>query len=297
MRIELAGVRKRFGRTAALDGITLEVPSGRKVALIGPNGSGKSTLTRIIMGLLACEGEVRLDGRSPFRERAALAHRLAYVPQAAPAMGATAGELARFVTRTRNLDPTALTTVAARLDLDMDAAAHKPVRALSGGMKQKFLIALAFASSSSLLILDEPTASLDARTRQAFFELVGEASAGATVLLCSHRLEEVRHLVDHVVALEGGRVVFYGPVQGFLRSSGQSVVEVYTADEAKAAWLAARGFARGTQGAWARTLPHAEKMTLLKEVFSTFNGQLQNVLVRDLESLEVASAGEESHRG
>ena len=81
MRIELREVTKRFRGVHALRGVNLEVPAGRRVALVGPNGSGKSTLTRAVMGLLAVEGRVLLDGRSPFADRVAVASRLAYVPQ------------------------------------------------------------------------------------------------------------------------------------------------------------------------------------------------------------------------
>jgi ABC-2 type transport system ATP-binding protein len=212
MRVELKEVSKRFGSVRALDGVSLDLASGDRVALVGPNGSGKSTLVRAVMGILRCEGMVRLAGEDPFRHRTRLASRLAYVPQTAPRLGATVGEVTRAVTALRGLDEAEIRSTAAAIDLDLPALRRRPVRALSGGTKQKLLIALALAAPASLLIMDEPTASLDHEARNAFFRLFDERAAGATLLLCSHRLDEVRRLVDRVVVLEEGRIVLDAPV-------------------------------------------------------------------------------------
>lgn len=216
MRIELRNVRKRFGRMEALRGLDLDLPAGTRAALVGPNGSGKSTLIRALLGLLACEGDVRLDGRSPFEDRLLTARRLAYVPQTAPQLSASVEEVIHTVAFTRGLSPEAIGGVAARLDLDLAPIRARPFRNLSGGMKQKLLLAAAFAARPALLVLDEPTASLDARARERFHALCAELPAGTTLLLCSHRFEEIRHLADHVIALEDGRVTWDGPARDFL---------------------------------------------------------------------------------
>ena len=217
MEIELRNVGKRFGRMRALAGVDFHVPAGRKVALIGPNGSGKSTLIRVIMGLLGCEGEVLLDGKAPFVDRIAVAKRLAYVPQLPPQLAAPVGELVSMVALTRGIDPERIEAMAGRLALDLRAIAGRRFRDLSGGMKQKLLLALAFAADASLLILDEPTASLDANARDRFYQLVSELPEGVTVLLCSHRAEELDRLADHVLALDEGRVAFDGVAGAYLR--------------------------------------------------------------------------------
>jgi ABC-2 type transport system ATP-binding protein len=207
VQIELHGVGKRFGRREALRGVELVVPHGRRVAIVGPNGSGKSTLLRAVMGLLACEGDVRLDGLSPFRDRQALARRLAYVPQVAPQLGATVGEIVRAVSTLRDLPVDRVLAAADRLALDTNDIRDESFRSLSGGAKHKVLLALALSSGASLLILDEPTASLDAASRQAFEVLLEEAARDATVLLCSHRIEDVRGCSSRVVELGEGRIV------------------------------------------------------------------------------------------
>jgi len=207
VRVELRDVSKSFGSVTALRSVTLDLPSGSRTALIGPNGAGKSTLTRIVMGMLACEGVVLVDGRSPFRKRIELAHRLAYVPQVAPQLGATVGELVRTVARLRDIPVERFAALSQELGLDLESVRRRPLRGLSGGMRQKLLLALALATEASLLILDEPTASLDVQSRHRFFELVAELPNDPSIVLCSHRLEEINNLVDRVVVLEDGRVV------------------------------------------------------------------------------------------
>lgn len=232
MLIELSNVQKRFGKTVALREIHLVIPSGTRLGLVGPNGSGKSTLLRAVMGLVACEGHVRLDGRSPFENRAELARRLAYVPQFPPQWGALVGEVVRAVTTLRGLDPDRVKSMAQRLGLDLTVIHSRPFRDLSGGMKQKLLIALALATDASLFILDEPTASLDAKTRTRFFHLLDEVAPRATRLFCSHRLDEVRELVERIVVLQEGTVTYDGPVHEYTEDpSGDEVIHRVNAQE------------------------------------------------------------------
>jgi ABC-2 type transport system ATP-binding protein len=207
MRLELRNVHKQFGAQVVLRDVSVVIDHGTRVALVGPNGSGKSTLLRAIMGLIHCDGEVLLDGRSPFRHRSETAQHLAYVPQTAPALGAPVADVVKAICALRGLAADAVSQWADRMELDLRAASHKPFRALSGGMKQKLLIALAFASHASLYILDEPTASLDGAARARFIELLAEATNGATLLVCSHRLDEVSALVGRVIELGDGRIV------------------------------------------------------------------------------------------
>jgi ABC-2 type transport system ATP-binding protein len=206
VRIELDNVSKRYGRQVVLDRIDLEIPERSQVALVGPNGSGKSTLLRIVMGLLRSEGRVLVGGEPPFERRDRIASKLAYVPQVAPQLGAPVRDVVRAIAELRGLDLAAVGAVAERLELPLAPIAKKPFRALSGGMKQKLLLALAFASDASLFILDEPTASLDESARKRFVELLGERAEQATVIVCSHRLEDVQRFATRVVALADGRI-------------------------------------------------------------------------------------------
>ncbi len=241
MRVVLKDVRKRFDGVQALAGVSLDIAAGERVALVGPNGSGKSTLVRAVMGIVRCDGVVLVDEADPFEHRTRLAARLAYVPQTAPQLGATVGEVTRAVSTLRGLDPAEMRHSAEVMELDLDALRRRPVRELSGGMKQKLLITLALAAPVSLLIMDEPTASLDAGAREAFFRLFHEQAKGATLLLSSHRLDEVRRLVDRVVALEEGSVVLDGHV------SSQEVAERL---HGGAPWADVRDLARCAGEGW-----------------------------------------------
>jgi ABC-2 type transport system ATP-binding protein len=290
VRIEARGVSKRFGRVVALDRVSFEVGPRSRVALVGPNGSGKSTLNRILMGLVRCDGAVRLDGRCPFRERVAVARAMAYVPQAAPALAAPVEEVVRAIARVRGLDAAVVARFAAALDLDLASVAKRPFRSLSGGTKQKLLIALAFASRASLLILDEPTGSLDARTRERFFGLFEAVGPDATLVLCSHRLEEIRPLVDRVLVLDEGRVAYAGPVEAFLDRVALATLEAWADGPEAEAWLASRGFRRTAGGAWRCTVARGEKVKLLPEMARALGPALRNVNARDLEGLELSGA-------
>jgi len=289
MRVEARSLSKRFGSLQALRDVTFEIPPGRRVALVGPNGSGKSTVNRVVMGLLAFEGDVRLDGVSPLEDRVAVARRMAYVPQIAPSLGAKVGELLSTFARVRGTSSQGVERVAARLGLDLASIASRSFRALSGGMRQKLLIAQALAADASLFILDEPTGSLDPRSREQFFALFAELAEQSTVLLCSHRLEEIRHLVDHVLVLEEGRLVGDAPAAEFLAASTTSRIELCVSEAAAVAWLRSQGFEAGAAGWWVRSVGQAEKLKLLEEVWQRLGGALRDVIVRDQDGLELGS--------
>lgn len=215
MKIDIANASKRFGKVVALDRVTASIPSGRRLALVGPNGSGKSTLIRALLGLIDCEGSLLLDGQAPYASRVTLAQQLAYVPQVAPAVSATTDELLRVVSVTRSLPVSHIAASAAKLELELGTIAQRPFRQLSGGMKQKLLLAIAFACQPRLLVMDEPTASLDEAARRTFFELCQALPPSTTLILCSHRLEEISLLTQHVLALADGRVAFDGTASAF----------------------------------------------------------------------------------
>jgi ABC-2 type transport system ATP-binding protein len=283
MKIELAKVAKRFGKVEALRAIDLDLPSGAKVALIGPNGSGKTTLIRALLGLVHYEGEVRIDGRPV--ARAALAPRLAYVPQIAPQMAASCSELIRAIAELRAIEPAAIRDIAARLELSTDAIADRAFRTLSGGSKQKLLIALALASRPELLILDEPTASLDAEARGRFLALQRELAGDATLILCSHRLDEIRSLVDHVVALEDGRVVHDGPAAAYLAQRVGSLLELRVTGGDP--WLTDHGFVAGIDGWWSRSVDRDAKLELVPAALQALGGGLVDLVVRDVDLVEL----------
>lgn len=295
MRIQLRNVDKRFGKVQALRDVTLDIPSGRAVALVGPNGSGKSTLTRAVMGLIAVRGEVLLDG-IPRAEAGRAAERIAYVPQITPQFGAPVAELVHLVCRLRGVEPAEVARLCSALDLDLLRISRQAFKNLSGGMKQKVLNALALAARPSLLLMDEPTASLDADARQRFFRLFETCRSDCTLLLTSHRIEEIRHLVDRAVALRDGVVTYDGPATRYLADQARSVIEVMVDAESDDAWLQGEGFRAGAPGWWVKVVDRAGKLATLPKLTDRLGGHLRNIVVRDLERLELRTAGaEEAH--
>jgi len=205
--IKIADLSKRFGRTVALDGITLGVAAGESVALWGANGAGKSTLIRCVLGLLRFGGAVRVGGFDVTRQGKQARRLIGYVPQE---LGfhddLPVGQAVRFFAR---LKGAAIGSVGEVLSgVHLDGQDRTRIRDLSGGMKQRLALALALVGDPPVLVLDEVTASLDACGREEFTALLGSLSiAGRTLLFASHRLEEIGVLAHRVVTIERGRIV------------------------------------------------------------------------------------------
>jgi ABC-2 type transport system ATP-binding protein len=208
--IEVTGLRKKFGRTQALDGLDLSVAQGEVHGFLGPNGAGKTTTLRILLGLLRADaGTARLLGGDPWREATALHRRVAYVPGDVTLWpNLSGGEVIDLLARLRGgLDSKRRTALLERFELDPTRKA----RAYSKGNRQKVALIAALASGAELLILDEPTAGLDPLMEAAFREAIDELRHnGTTVLLSSHILSEVEALCDRVTIIRAGRMVETG---------------------------------------------------------------------------------------
>jgi ABC-2 type transport system ATP-binding protein len=283
VRIEAQGVGKRFGSTRALHGVSFTIEAGARVALLGPNGSGKSTLNRAVLGLLRVEGELRVGGRDPFAARAELAQRVAYVPQTAPQLAASVRELVAAVCTLRGTPPASVEKLACELELPLAELAARPFRSLSGGMKQKLLVALALAAEPELLVLDEPTGSLDAASRARVLELVAAQAQRTTLLLCSHRLEEVRQLASEVLVLADGSVSLRSGLDGFLDETLVCVLEIALRAGASEEPLRARGFRPLGGARFLRVAPRREKARIVAELAQALGPALADLEVRDVE--------------
>ena len=290
MRVDGKLVRKRFGKIEALRGIDFTIPSGGKVGLIGPNASGKSTLIRIVLGLLRCEGELLLDGEE--RRGIEQADRIAYVPQIAPKFGASVGEVIKAITRVRELSPEDVVACGRDVGIDLRAVERQAFCNLSGGAKQKTLISLALASQASLYVLDEPTASLDTQSRGDLFHLLSERTMDATLILCSHRLEEIRTLVDQVMVLEEGRLAYFGPTEDYLDRMTLSTIDVQMENGVDNERLQRMGFEPGVAGWWSRTATRAEKLELVATLSHEMEERVLNLLVRDADAVQLDEQGD-----
>ena len=289
MRVEGMAVRKRFGRVEALRGLDIGLTTGGKVGLIGPNASGKSTLIRIVLGLLRCEGELLLDGET--KRTMETADRIAYVPQIAPKFSASVAEVIRAITRVRGISPDAVVSSGKELGIDLRASGRQAFCNLSGGAKQKTLISLALASQASLYVLDEPTASLDTQSRGDLFQLLAERTKDATLILCSHRLEEIRTLVDRVLVLDEGKLAYFGPTEEYLDRMTLSTIDVQLRNGVASEALATMGFQPGVAGWWSRTANRTEKLALVARLSQELEGKIVNLLVRDADAVQLEERG------
>lgn len=204
--IRLEGVAKSFGAARILDGLSLEIPAGQRIALIGSNGAGKTTLFRCLLGEYVHDGRVTIDGMDPRRDRTAVLGLIGFVPQIAPRLEMPVAALVRYVADVAHGDVAEIAEVAERMGLDLAQIARRPFVRLSGGMKQKLLIALALGRPTRMLILDEPAANLDPAARATLFDLLAERPE-ATMIISSHRIDEIAALVNRVIELERGRIV------------------------------------------------------------------------------------------
>ena len=217
--LSLTGATVRRGATEVLHGVDFALGEREFVAVLGANGAGKSTLVRALLGLTpVAAGELRLFG-VPAREFTEWP-RVGYVPQrltSATGVPATVREVVASG-RTPRLSRWRRSSAADRAAVDAAVEAvglppRTPVAHLSGGQQQRVLIARALAGEPEALVLDEPTAGVDAESQEAFANVLARLKErGVAVLLVTHHLGALAPLVDRVVVLSEGRVTYDGPV-------------------------------------------------------------------------------------
>jgi ABC-2 type transport system ATP-binding protein len=264
--IELRHLTKQFKRNVVLDDLSLSVAAGERIALIGSNGAGKTTLIRCLLGEYVYAGELSVLGLDPRQARADLLRRIGFVPQLPPPLRMTVGDLLRFAGELSGHDPACFDAVAAKLGLQVAKVRHLPFVKLSGGMKQKILIAIALGRECELLILDEPAANLDPEARHTFFGLLAERLGRATMLISSHRLDEVAPLVNRVLELDTGRVVLDDRVAEDVALAGRVRCHLVLrrAEPAIARALAEWGLSGGEDGlVWRGAIAGADRLRFL----------------------------------
>ncbi len=215
--IELIHLIKPYGPSRAINDLNLSVAAGECLALWGHNGAGKSTTLKCILGLVNYQGTITVAGQDARRASRAVRRLIGYVPQELAYWDMSVGATVEFLADLKQVPPAQALAVLERVGLA--AEMRKAVGALSGGMRQRLALALALLAEPPVLLLDEPTASLDERSRAGFMDLLLECKqAGKTILFASHRPEEVLRLADRVAVLDaGGLVGVYTPSEFALR--------------------------------------------------------------------------------
>lgn len=258
--IQTFALSKSYGPLTAVDGLNLTVRKGWIYGFLGPNGAGKTTAMGMIMGLVRpTRGRVALFGepigprtRHLYRRTGAVVQGPIFYPYL------SARENLRLLGEiSRGVDPRRIDQVLDRVGL-LHRADHR-FSAFSLGMKQRLALAGALLHDPELLVLDEPTNGLDPAGMHEVRELIRSlAREGKTIFLSSHLLHEVEQLCDHVGIIQGGRLVWEGPVEAMNRSVRGFHVQFSTAKEAARArarlagkgWVCAVAAARGDGSVW-----------------------------------------------
>jgi ABC-2 type transport system ATP-binding protein len=232
--IEARGLRKSFGSTVALEGIDLRVEEGRILGLIGPNGAGKTTALNAILGLTSYQGELNVLGRNPWTERDRLMRDVCFIADVAvlprwmrvrQALDYVAGVHPRFERAKAEafLAKTAIKT-------------GSRVRELSKGMVTQLHLALVMAIDARLLVLDEPTLGLDILFRKQFYDalLNDYFDRHRTILVTTHQVEEVQHVLTDLMFIDRGRIVLDCSMEEFESRYLEVVVRPEQLAEARA---------------------------------------------------------------
>lgn len=208
--LKVAGLVKQYRQARALDGVDLEVFQGEFFGLLGPNGAGKTTLINILAGLVrATHGSARVMGHDVVRDYAAARRALGVVPQELvfdPFF--TAREMLRMQSGYFGIRKNDDWIEHILHNLGLTPHADKNMRALSGGMKRRVLVAQALVHKPPVIVLDEPTAGVDVDLRQTLWQFIRELNReGHTVVLTTHYLEEAETLCSRIAMLKQGRLV------------------------------------------------------------------------------------------
>jgi ABC-type multidrug transport system ATPase subunit len=224
---------KHFGKTVALQDVSLEIPEGSVYLLIGPNGSGKSTLLKIITGVVKpSKGNIQVFGLNPWKQRTKVFQKTGAMYEDHPMPGLATGQdfLVYMAKLQRLKDPKQTALKAAQL-FEAEAFWNRPIREYSSGMKRKIALAHAFMGDPELLILDEPTVTLDQNARTTLRNLIQQGLKNKkTFIVAAHVLAESEELATHTVFLADGKVRVQGKIEDLAKQYGASRITIQTKD-------------------------------------------------------------------
>lgn len=235
--ISVSGLIKRYGETLAVDDISFEVPAGRTLGLLGGNGAGKTTTIAMLLGLLIpTQGSIRMLGHDMATDRfAALARMNFSSPYVALPGRLTVAENLRVYAHLYGVRQREARIAQLSDQLDLGAFLHRPAGELSAGQKTRVALAKSLINRPDVLLLDEPTASLDPDTGdlvRGWLERYRDET-GCTILLASHNMAEVERLCSDVLMLKSGRIVDHGTPAGLLERYGRDDLEQVFLDIAR----------------------------------------------------------------
>jgi len=205
--LQVNNLTKKFGSSTVLDDISFNIYSGESVAIWGDNGAGKTTFIHCILGLLSYKGSINLGKYNAKKEGKSVRNLIGFIPQNLNLHeDLSVIETMQFYA---NLKKTSTENIEKCLEqTNLLDHSKKLIKQLSGGMKQRLALAIAIISDPPILVLDEPTANLDARSRKSFLSLILKfRNDGKTIIFASHHIKDVMNLADKVLVLHKGRLI------------------------------------------------------------------------------------------
>lgn len=202
--IKVNGLRKKYGKHVILDDLTFDINEGESVALWGTNGAGKTSTLKCMLGVTSFDGQILINNLDVNQQGKQVRSLVGYVPQEAVFYDMTVQQTIKFYAQLKKADPNT-DSLLDKVGLLQHTA--KPVRALSGGMKQRLALAISLLGDPPILMLDEPTANLDAGARHDYLQLIQTLNnEGKTIIFSTHRLDEVITLASRVVVLRENKL-------------------------------------------------------------------------------------------
>jgi len=239
--ISATNVTKTYGQFKAVDDLSLQVEKGGVWALLGPNGAGKTTFLKCILGLREFSGSITIEGYDIVKDPKKAKMQIGYVPQHPTLYDElTVQETLRYFGDMRNVKRSRLKELLEFVGLELWA--RQPSSALSGGMKQRLMLAVALLSDPPTLLLDEPTANLDVRRQLEFRDLINLlVSEGKTVVLTTHLLGDVDQIAQKIMLINKGKLVVKSSVPDLFRDldlTSQMYIELVDPTKEKDAIIA-----------------------------------------------------------
>jgi len=198
---------KSFNKIEVVKNLTTNFNEGERIALIGPNGAGKTTLIRCMLGHYVYNGKLNILGYEPRVQRVEILKEVGFVPQIPPPLKMTVSEMLDFFSKITETPKERFINISYNLGLQVKENMGKAFLSLSGGMKQKLLVAFAIGREPKILLLDEPSANLDPDAREVLFKYLDEFNKNSLMILSSHRMNEISTLVNRVIEMDLGKIV------------------------------------------------------------------------------------------
>lgn len=206
--IKINNIDKKFGPNHVMKDLSVEFNKGDVVAIQGANGSGKTTFLRLLLGFYKPDiGSVNINGFDLNNRREKIVENISFVPQMAPFIKLNLKDLLEFICTSSGVELKLIEKYANLLDFNIQENMKKSFYRLSGGMKQKFLISVALAENKDIMIFDEPTASMDIKSRKKFYDVLKQMDFSEKIILVIAHNSEFDDFINRVIKLDLGELI------------------------------------------------------------------------------------------